>query len=71
LDRVRQVVAEGADLVDIGGVKAAPDTEVTVAEEIDRTASLVAAIRSEFPDLATTVLFGLPGVRVQRVDLDE
>jgi dihydropteroate synthase len=49
LDRVRHVVAEGADLVDIGGVKAAPGTEVTVAEEIDRTVSLVAAIRSEFP----------------------
>jgi dihydropteroate synthase len=55
LQRVRQVVAEGADLVDIGGVKAAPGAEVTVAEEIDRTASLVAAIRSEFPDLVLSV----------------
>jgi dihydropteroate synthase len=55
LDRVRHVVAEGADLVDIGGVKAAPGTEVTVAEEIDRTVSLVAAIRSEFPELVVSV----------------
>jgi dihydropteroate synthase len=55
VQRVRQVVAEGADLVDIGGVKAAPGVEVTVAEEIDRTASLVAAIRSEFPELVISV----------------
>jgi dihydropteroate synthase len=55
VERVRQVVAEGADLVDIGGVKAAPGAEVTVAEEIERTAPLVAAIRSEFPDLVISV----------------
>jgi dihydropteroate synthase len=55
LERVRQVVADGADLVDIGGVKAAPGVEVTVAEEIGRTASLVSAIRAEFPDLIISV----------------
>lgn len=55
LERVRQVVAEGADLVDIGGVMAAPGAEVTVTEEINRTASLVAPIRAEFPDLVISV----------------
>jgi dihydropteroate synthase len=55
LQRVRDVVEQGADFIDIGGVKAAPGAEVTVAEEIDRTASLVAAVRAEFPELAISV----------------
>jgi dihydropteroate synthase len=55
LQRVRDVVAEGADIVDIGGVKAAPGEEVTVAEELERTASFVAAVRAEFPDLLISV----------------
>ncbi len=55
LDRVRQVVAEGADIVDIGGVKAAPGDEVDTHEEIERTAEFVAAVRSEFPDLVISV----------------
>ena len=34
IDRVHQVVAEGADIVDVGGVPAKPGPVVTVAEEI-------------------------------------
>ncbi|MDP9093703.1 MAG: dihydropteroate synthase [Actinomycetota bacterium] len=55
LQRVRDVVAEGADIVDIGGVKAAPGEEITVAEELERTASFVAAVRAEFPQLVISV----------------
>ena len=55
LDRVRQVVAEGADLVDIGGVKAGPGELVDAAEEIRRTAPFVARVREEFPDLVISV----------------
>jgi dihydropteroate synthase len=54
-DRVRAVVAEGADLVDIGGVKAGPGEEVDPVEEIRRTAGFVAAVREEFPDLVISV----------------
>ena len=50
LERVRAVVADGAEIVDIGGVKAAPGTVVSVAEEIDRTVPFVAAVRAEFPE---------------------
>lgn len=53
--RVRQVVAEGADLVDIGGIKAAPGAEVSVEEELRRVLPFVAGIRSEFPDLTISV----------------
>ena len=55
LDRVHAVVDEGADIVDIGGVPAAPGSEVTVAEEIRRTVPFVAAIRAAYPDLVISV----------------
>ncbi|MCU1659213.1 MAG: folP1 [Pseudonocardiales bacterium] len=55
LRRVHEVVREGADIVDIGGVKAAPGAAVGVGEEIDRTVPLVAAVRAEFPDLVISV----------------
>jgi dihydropteroate synthase len=62
MDRVHAVVAEGADLVDLGGGPAGPrtdlgggpagsGTEVTVAEEIRWAVPLVAAIRAAYPDL--------------------
>jgi len=55
LDRVRSVVADGAEIVDIGGVKAAPGDEVDVAEELRRTVEFVARVRAEFPDLVISV----------------
>jgi len=51
LERVHQVIAEGADIVDVGGVPAAPGREVDVAEEIRRTASFIAAVRAAYPDV--------------------
>ena len=55
LDRVRSVIADGAEIVDIGGVKAAPGIEVTVDEEIERTVSFVGAVRAEFPSVVISV----------------
>lgn len=55
LDAVARAVDEGADLVDIGGVKAGPGAEVDAAEEIRRTADFVAAVRSRYPDLVISV----------------
>ncbi|MBV9593361.1 MAG: dihydropteroate synthase [Actinobacteria bacterium] len=55
LERVDLVAAQGADLVDIGGVKAAPGDEVTVAEEIDRTIPLIEAVRARYPKLIISV----------------
>jgi dihydropteroate synthase len=51
MERVRQVIAEGADIVDIGGVPAAPGNQVDVREEIRRTAGFIAAVRADFPDV--------------------
>jgi dihydropteroate synthase len=55
LDRVAEVVAAGAEIVDIGGVKAAPGDEVDTGEEIRRTVDFVARVRAEFPDLIISV----------------
>ncbi len=55
MDRVHAVVAEGADIVDIGGVAAAPGATVDVTEEIRRTAPFVAAVRDAYPDLVISV----------------
>lgn len=55
LAAVEKAVAEGADIVDIGGVKAGPGPEVDVAEEIRRVADFVALVRSRYPDLVISV----------------
>jgi dihydropteroate synthase len=55
LERVREVVEQGADILDIGGVKAAPGQEVPVSEEIDRTVGFVGAVRAAYPDLIISV----------------
>ncbi|MGB9376622.1 MAG: dihydropteroate synthase [Mycobacteriales bacterium] len=55
LDAVDRAVAEGADIVDIGGVKAGPGDHVDATEEIRRTADVVAAMRSRHPELVISV----------------
>jgi dihydropteroate synthase len=50
MDRVHEVVAEGADIIDIGGVPAAPGSVVDAGEEIRRTATFIAAVRAAYPD---------------------
>jgi dihydropteroate synthase len=55
IDAVRTAVAEGADIIDIGGVKAGPGTDVDAAEEIRRVVPFVARVRAEFPDLVISV----------------
>jgi dihydropteroate synthase len=55
LGAVDRAVEEGAEIVDVGGVKAGPGPEVDATEEVRRTAGLVAAIRSRHPDLVISV----------------
>lgn len=54
-DRVAQVVEQGADIVDIGGIKAAPGVEIDVAEEKRRVVDFVAQVRSTYPDIVISV----------------
>lgn len=55
MDRVHQVIAEGADIIDVGGVPAAPGAEVDAAEEIRRTADFIGAVRAAYPDIVISV----------------
>lgn len=54
-DRVDEVIAQGAHIVDIGGVKAGPGQSVDAAEEIRRTATFVEAVRSRYPGIVISV----------------
>jgi dihydropteroate synthase len=55
LAAVDAAVAAGADIVDIGGVRAGPGDPVDPAEEIRRVGGLVAAVRERHPDLVISV----------------
>jgi dihydropteroate synthase len=50
-----RAVAAGADIVDIGGVKAGPGAAVDAAEEARRVVGLVAAVRDRHPDVVISV----------------
>ena len=54
-DRVRKVVDEGAEIVDIGGIKAAPGAEIDAAEEARRVVGFVERVRSAYPDVVISV----------------
>ena len=50
-DAVERALAEGADIVDVGGVKAGPGDDVGVAEELRRVLPTLTAIRERHPDV--------------------
>jgi len=55
VEAVDRAVAEGADIVDVGGVRAGYGEPVGPAEEIRRVADLVATVRARYPDLVISV----------------
>ena len=55
LDAVDRAVAEGADVIDVGGVKAGPGPGVDVAEELRRVLPTVEAVRARHPDVPISV----------------
>ncbi|QRX94132.1 dihydropteroate synthase [Streptomyces noursei] len=55
LHRVEQAIAEGAAIIDIGGVKAGPGEEVDAEEEARRTVGFVAEVRRRHPDVVISV----------------
>ncbi len=54
LRRAEQVVNEGADILDVGGVKAGPGPEVDEAEELERVIPAIEALQARF-DLPISV----------------
>ncbi|WP_295625106.1 dihydropteroate synthase [uncultured Corynebacterium sp.] len=55
LERIDAVIAAGADVVDIGGVKAGPGPVVDAAEEIDRVVPTIAEVRRRHPGVTISV----------------
>jgi dihydropteroate synthase len=55
LDTVQRAVTDGADLVDIGGVRAGYGAEVDAAEELRRVLPVVTAVRARFATLPISV----------------
>src|SRR5699024_9277781 len=55
LARCEEVVAQGASIVDIGGVKAGPGEAVDAAAEIDRVVPLIAEIAARYPEVIISV----------------
>jgi dihydropteroate synthase len=54
-EAVARAEAEGAELVDVGGVKAGPGDDVDVTEELRRVVPFLARIRSAHPGLLLSV----------------
>lgn len=52
--RAEQLVADGADILDVGGVKAGPGPEVSEAEELDRVVPVISELARRF-DVALSV----------------
>ncbi|MBO0713978.1 MAG: dihydropteroate synthase [Acidimicrobiales bacterium] len=48
LARAERLVADGADVLDVGGVKAGPGPEVTTDAELDRVVPAIEALRARF-----------------------
>ncbi len=55
LVRLGEAVRDGADLVDVGGVRAGYGPDVDADEELRRTADFVSEARARFPDLVISV----------------
>lgn len=54
LAKAEQLAADGADFLDVGGVKAGPGPEVTAGEELERVIPAIEALRARF-DLPLSV----------------
>ena len=66
LRKAEQLVADGADLLDVGGVKAGPGAEVSEAEELDRVVPAIEALCARF-DVPVSVDTWRASVRQGRV----
>ncbi len=55
LRAVETAVLDGAEIIDIGGVKAGPGTDIDAAEEMRRTITTVNAVRKRFPEVVISI----------------
>ncbi len=63
LERARQMIAEGVDIIDIGGESTRPGaTAISVQEELDRVMPVLEKIRAEWPTITLSVDTSQPQV---------
>ena len=56
IKKAKQMIAEGAGILDIGGYSSRPGaTEVSESEEIERVTALIEGIRTEFPSVLISI----------------
>ncbi len=55
MERVHSVVSEGADIIDIGGVKAGPGDYVSPTDEARRVVPFISWVRKTYPDVVISV----------------
>lgn len=53
--RAEELIAEGADIIDVGGIRGGPGAEVSVEDEIERVGPVVEAIRAAHPEAILSV----------------
>ncbi len=69
VEEARRLVAEGADIVDVGGESTRPGhAPVSEAEEIDRVVPVITALRAALPDTPLSVDTTKPGVAEAALD---
>ncbi|WP_254868315.1 dihydropteroate synthase [Corynebacterium sp. Marseille-P4321] len=55
LARADEVIAQGASIIDVGGVKAGPGEAVEATEEIERVVPVIAGVRRKHPSISISV----------------
>lgn len=56
LTKAREMISEGAKIIDVGGYSTRPGAaDISIEEEIERVVPIIDAIRSEFPDIAISI----------------
>jgi dihydropteroate synthase len=68
LTAVERALADGADIIDIGGVRAGPGIDVDASEETRRTVPFVERVRAEFPDAVLSIDTWRAEVAVQNLE---
>jgi dihydropteroate synthase len=67
LAAVERALDGGADIIDIGGVRAGPGIDVDAAEETRRTVPFIERVREEFPDAVLSIDTWRPDVAAQNL----
>ncbi|RMG67936.1 MAG: dihydropteroate synthase [Bacteroidetes bacterium] len=70
LRRVEEMLAQGADLIDLGGYSSRPGAEdIAVAEELRRLSAVTRAIRDRFPEALLSIDTFRPAVAREMLDM--